>query len=267
MERDLARIAKIIRKDVLTISHRANVGHIGSALSIVDILTVLYFSVLRVNAKKPYDPSRDRFILSKGHAAAALYAVLFRRGFLTKRELSSFCADGGMVGVHPDRMVEKGIECSTGSLGHGLSIGIGMALGLQKRGHHARVFVLLSDAELNEGSTWEAIMFAAHHKLGNLVAVVDVNGSQAFGKTENILALRPLALKWAAFGWDVYEVNGHSLEDISTAFLRVGFQHPSVILAKTVIGKGVDFMENNFVWHYLSLSPEQYIKARQQLRG
>lgn len=267
----LEKAVKKIRRDILEISYRANVGHIGSALCIADILTVLYKKILKINPKKPLDPSRDRFILSKGHAAAALYAMLHQKGFFSRKKLLTFCQDGGVFGVHPEYNPRLGIELSTGSLGHGLSVGTGLALGLRnlkKKGQGPpRVFVLVSDAELNEGSTWEAIMFAAQHKLDNLIVLVDDNHTQALGKTKDILDLQPLLDKWQVFGWEARVVNGHNIKELLAIFRHLPFieKKPSVVIAKTVIGKGVSFMENNFAWHYLSLSTPLYKKALNEI--
>lgn len=260
----LEKKARQIRKDILDISYQAYVGHIGSALSIVDLLTVLYYRVLRLDPKKPLNSRRDRFILSKGHAAAALYAVLCQKGFFSRKKLFTFCQDGGFFGVHPDYHPELGIEFTTGSLGHGLSVAVGLALGLKGK---SRVFVLISDAELNEGSTWEAMMFAGHHQLDNLTVIVDDNGSQALGKTREILDLQPLASKWQAFGWQTKVVDGHDLQSLVAVFSKIPFQtsQPSVLIAKTVIGKGVSFMENNFEWHYWPMTKKLYQKALKEI--
>jgi transketolase len=193
-----------VRRIVLEQSKRANVGHIGSCLSIADVVAAI-FAVLR---GAPDDPDRDRFVLSKGHGALALYAALHLKGSLDSAALETFCEDGTALGVHPEAVVD-GVDFGTGSLGHGLSIGAGAALAARLQKSRRRAFVLLSDAVCNEGSTWEAVMFAAHHRLGNLIAVVDENGQQALGYTNDVLSLSPLAEKWAAFGWGVHEVDGH----------------------------------------------------------
>jgi len=250
-----------VRRIILEQSRRAHVGHIGSALSIADIVAALYGGVLRID--RPDDPARDRFILSKGHAALALYAALFLRHWLTREALDSFCADGGVLGVHPDRGV-PGIEFATGSLGHGLSIGCGSALAARREGSSRRVFVLVSDAECNEGSLWEAVMFAAHHRLDNLVAIVDMNGQQAFGYTDAVLSMTPLAERWRAFGWDVREVDGHdgaSLASTVESLESGAGGAPHVLIAKTRFGKGVSFMEGQIKWHYWPMSPEEYQTA------
>ena len=252
----LEHLAYTVRKDILDISYNAHVGHIGPALSIVDILTVLYFGILRAKA--------DRFILSKGHAAAALFAVLTQKGHITKKALATFCRQGGAFGDHPDFDPNRGIELTTGSLGHGLSVGAGMAIGLSRgagsrsAGPKSRIFVLISDAELNEGSIWEAAMFAGHHRLSNLTAIIDNNGQQAFGKTKEVLDTRPLDKKWQSFGWDVDIVNGHSHTQLSRALAKRSKNKPRVVIANTTAGYGVSFMQRKVDWHYWPMSEKQY---------
>jgi len=263
---DARELAHRIRRGVIEQSKRANVGHIGSSLSITDIIAALFAGPLR--AALPTDPDRDRFILSKGHAALALYAALHEAGRLTDQDLSSFCSDHSALGAHPEHVVE-GVDFSTGSLGHGLSIGAGAALAARLQGSQRTVFVLVSDAECNEGSLWEAVMFAAHHKLSNLVAVVDVNGQQALGYTRDVLNLDPLAARWGAFGWDVHEVDGHDVDIMSTtlADLRRDEGQPHVLLAATTFGKGVSYMESQIKWHYMPISDEEYAGALQELEA
>jgi transketolase len=236
------------------------VGHIGSALSIADIITALYAHVLHIPA--PDDPDRDRFILSKGHAALAVYAALFLRGWLTEETLNTYCANGSLLGVHPEHAL-RGVDFSTGSLGHGLSIGAGAALAARLQRSSRHVFVLVSDAECNEGSLWEAVMFAAHHHLSSLVAIVDLNGQQALGYTDQVLSLSPMAERWRAFGWDVHEVDGHNVTGITEtiADLDLVSGRPHVLIAHTVFGKGVSYMERQIKWHYWPMSVEEYEKA------
>jgi len=252
--------SKTIRRIILDQSKRAGVGHIGCALSVADIIAALYSSALNIN--NPDDPERDRFVMSKGHAALALYAACRLKGWLTKEELDTFCGDGTRLGIHPERAV-KGIDFTTGSLGHGLSIGAGAALaaGLQKSPR--RIFVLLSDAECNEGSVWEAAMFAAHHKLSNLIAIIDLNGQQALGHTKDILNLEPLAGKWKSFGWDAREADGHDVTGLSKTISKLKTEKgpPHVLVARTVFGKGVSFMENKIKWHYSPMSDDEYKQA------
>jgi transketolase len=247
-----------IRQIVIEQSRRADVGHIGSSLSIADILAALFDGPSLGAAD---DPERDRLILSKGHAALALYAALNATGRLDDETLASFCTDGTALGVHPEPTVD-GIDFGTGSLGHGLSLGAGAALGARWQGSRRRVFVLLSDAECNEGSVWEAAMFAGHHRLGNLVAITDLNGQQALGYTRDVLDLSEMAGAWSAFGWDVREVDGHDIEAISDLLReRQGAEQPTLIAAATTFGKGVSFMEGSIEWHYWPLSEEQYRQA------
>jgi len=255
-----------IREIILDQSKRAHMGHIGPALSIADIIAALYGGVLRLSG--PDDPQRDRFVLSKGHAALALYAALYLKDFISQEQLDSFCSDGTQFGVHPEHVV-PGIDFSTGSLGHGLSYAAGAALAARLQNSPRRVFALLSDAECNEGSLWEAILFAGHHRFANLTAIVDANGQQALGQTAAILDLEPFAEKWQACGWQAAEVDGHDVAALSAA-LDAATQDtsgPSVIIAKTACGKGVSFMERQVKWHYLPMSDEDYARARAELQG
>jgi transketolase len=253
-----------ISKIVLEQSKRANVGHIGSSLSIAGILSALYGGVVR--ARGPRDPDRDRFILSKGHAALALYAALHLRGWLSAEQLNTYCADDSLLGVHPDSEL-PGIDFSTGSLGQGLSMGVGAALAARMQKSRRRVYVLLSDAECDEGSLWEAVMFAAHRKLGNLVAIVDLNGQQALGYTKDVLSLEPMSSKWRAFGWDVHELDGHDVGTMVRTIesLPSGVDLPHVLIARTVFGHGVSFMERQIKWHYLPMSQADYQDATQEI--
>jgi transketolase len=253
-----------IRRSVLTCSKRANVGHIGSALSVVDLLAALYGGVLE--ARSESDPARDRLVLSKGHAALALYCTLNATGRLSDELLDSFCVDGSAVATHPEHVLPW-VDFSTGSLGMGLSFGVGAALAARIERADRRAFVLLSDAECNEGSVWEAVMFAAHHRLGNVVALVDVNGQQALGYTREVIDLAPLAQRWRAFGWDVHEVDGHDVEAVTDTLegLTDVEDRPHVLLAKTTFGKGVSYMENEIAWHYMPMSDAQYEQAMSEL--
>ena len=248
-----------MRRIVLAESKRAHVGHIGSALSIVDIVSVLYADVLRI--PDPRDPERDRFVLSKGHAALALYAALTLKGFLSRQELSSYCTDGSLLGVHPERDL-PGVDFTTGSLGHGLSFAAGAALAARLDRSDRRTYALLSDAECNEGSVWEAAMFAGHHRLSSLTAIVDCNGQQALGRTADVLQMEPLADRWQSFGWRPIEVDGHDSGALKTAFAEAAAgESPCAILARTAAGKGVSFMEGQVQWHYLPMTDEQYARA------
>jgi transketolase len=255
-----------IRRSIIEQSKRANVGHIGSALSIADIIAVLFGDAM--NQPSTNDPMRDRFILSKGHAALALYSAMEAKGIITKEQLSTYCGDGSFLGVHPERTL-NGIDISTGSLGHGLSIGAGIALAARMKNQGYRCYVLVSDAECNEGSLWETVMFAAHHRLSNLIAVVDDNGQQALGKTREIINLKPLSDKWRAFGWNVHNVDGHDSVQLRQAFgsAQNTDNGPTVLIARTLSGKGVSFMEGKVEWHYLPLSDKQYSQALFELEG
>ncbi|HMQ34517.1 MAG TPA: transketolase [Chloroflexaceae bacterium] len=251
---------RAIREVILRQSYRAHIGHIGSALSVADILAALYDHVLHI--PDPDDPDRDRFVLSKGHAALALYAALHRQGWLTAAELDTFCGDGTLLGVHPEHAL-RGVDFSTGSLGQGLSMGVGAALAARMSGSARRVFVLLSDAECNEGSIWEAIMFAAHQRLANLVAIVDLNGQQALGYTADVLDLSPMAERWRAFGWDVHTVDGHDITSIvaTIAALNTAAGQPHVLIAHTTFGRGVSYMERQIKWHYWPMNEQEYRQA------
>ena len=236
---------------------RAGVGHIGSSLSISGILAALYGGALRGNG--PDDPDRDRFILSKGHAALALYAALHLRGWISPGELNAYCADGSLLGVHPDSEL-TGVDFSTGSLGHGLPLAVGAAIAARMQGSNRRVFVLVSDAECNEGSLWEAVMLAAHHRLSNLIAIVDLNGQQALGYTRDVISLDPLGAKWQAFGWDVLDVDGHDVPRLVQTIesLPSRAQAPHALIARTVFGHGVSYMQSQIKWHYLPMSQSDY---------
>jgi len=260
-------LATQIRAHVLRMIHRARSSHVGTCLSIADLLAVLYGGILRVNPSQPDWPDRDRFILSKGHGCAAVYAVLAEQGFFPKEWLDTYYLDGSHLAGHITHHGVPGVEASTGSLGHGLSIGCGIALAGKHDKQPYRVFVLLSDGECDEGSTWEAVLFAPHHRLDNIIAVVDYNKIQSLGMVKEILNLEPLAEKWRAFGWAVQEIDGHNLEQIESALLSIPFRQgqPSCIIAHTVKGKGVSFMENQVDWHYNYPNAEQLRQALAEL--
>ena len=263
---DTRTLVRTIRAHVLRMVHRAKASHIGSCLSMADLLAVLYGRTLRVDPNQPAWPDRDRFILSKGHGAAILYAVLAERGFFSTTWLDDYAQDGSLLLGHASHHV-PGVEVSTGSLGHGLSVGCGMALAGKREEKPYRVFVLLSDGELDEGSNWEAILFAPQHRLDNLIAIVDYNKIQSFGSVKEVLDLNPLADKWRAFRWAVREIDGHDHAQIESAFNSVPFEpdKPSVIIAHTVKGKGISFMENQLAWHYKSPNAEQFVQALAEL--
>jgi transketolase len=247
-------------------THRSLASHIGGCLSIADVLAVLYGRILRVDPNNPEWAGRDRLIFSKGHSTAALYAVLAEKGFFPLSWLDHYCQDGSSLIAHVSHHV-PGVEVSTGSLGHGLPIGCGMALAARRDGAESRTFVILSDGELDEGSNWEAILFAAHHQLDQLSAIVDYNKIQSFGTVKEVMNLDPFAEKWRSFGWGVREVDGHDLAALEDSFRRLPLEpdKPSVLIAHTVKGKGVSFMERQLVWHYKSPSDEQLAQALREL--
>ena len=265
--RALSVLAARVRADVVGMSQQAGTAHLASSLSCVDLLVAAYGAVLRIDPRRPVDPDRDRLILSKGHAVSALYAVLARTGFFPANDLEKFNMDGGHLPEQPSPGCVPGVEWATGSLGHGLNVGIGMALAsrIQKRGY--RTFVILSDGECNEGTTWEGAMFAPAHRLNHLTIAVDYNKWQATGRSEDILALKPLAQKWEAFGWDTVEVDGHDLPSLVQAFSTIHPEKPRAIIAHTKKGKGVSFMEDDNNWHYRSPTAEEVVLAEKELFG
>jgi len=255
-----------IRLTILEQAKRAGVGHIGSALSVADIIAALYTGGMDIS--DPDAPNRDRLVLSKGHAALALYAALHQRGWLTREELNTYCEDGSLLGVHPEHRL-RGVDFSTGSLGHGLALGAGAALAARLQGSSRRVFVLLSDGECNEGSIWESAMFAAHQELSNLVVVIDMNGQQALGYTRHVLDLEPMDRRWEAFGWDARVLDGHDVAAMLRAFddLDPVTGPPHVLVARTTFGRGVSFMENQIRWHYFPMSDQEYERAVDEVRS
>lgn len=259
-------LARNIRRLSLQMVARAKASHIGSALSISDIIAVLYSGVLHVNPSEPEMPERDRFILSKGHACVAVYAALAERGFFPLSELESYGQDHSNLMNHVSHKV-PGVEFSSGALGHGLPFGVGKALAA-KRLHMAwRAIVLLSDGEMDEGSNWEAFMFAAHHKLDNLIAIIDYNKLQSLTTVADTLGLEPLAGKLRAFGWSVQEVDGHNHDQLRQALSTAPWEtgKPSILIAHTTKGKGISFMENKVEWHYRSPGLEQLAQALAEL--
>lgn len=258
-----ARLARRIRRHVVTMTSRGKAAHVGSGLSAADLLAVLYGGILRVDPGNPAWPQRDRFVLSKGHGCAAFYAVLAERGFFPVQWLDSFYQNGSRLAGHVTHVGVPGVDVSTGSLGHGLGIACGMALAGKRDGAEHRVFALLSDGECDEGSTWEAALFAPHHGLDNLVAIVDYNGIQSLGHVKEVLDLEPLGEKWKAFGWEIREINGHDLGEIARTLEEIPAKRhrPTCIVAHTVKGKGVSFMEDSLHWHYRNASGEQLRQA------
>jgi transketolase len=262
-------LARTIRANSLRMVHRADASHIGSSLSMADLLAVLYAGVLRIDPSRPQAPDRDRFLLSKGHGAAAVYACLAARGFFPESWLTSYCEDGSRLSGHLTHHEVPGVEVSTGSLGHGLPLASGMALAGMRQRRPYRVFTLLSDGECDEGATWEAALFAPHHKLENLVAIIDYNRIQSFGRVEDVLDLEPFAEKWQAFGWGVRAINGHNHRQIAACLTGLPFERgrPSLLLAHTVKGKGVPFMEDQLEWHYRSPNARQLDEALDAVEG
>lgn len=261
-------IAREIRCSVLTMVKEAGVGHIGGSLSVTDILVALYFKVLNIDPENPEWPDRDRLVISKGHCATAIYSILAERGFFDKRELKSFGLINSNLQVHPDKNKVLGIEASTGALGQGLSIGLGMALAarLNKKAYYT--FVILGDGEIQEGQIWEAAMFASHHEIDNLTAILDYNNVQLMGKVSEIMEVAPVAEKWSSFGWEVSEIDGHDFSQITESLYRAKKVKgkPSIIIANTTKGKGVSFMQNACKWHGSVPTQEEYIKAISEVR-
>lgn len=248
--------------------HDAASGHPGGSLSCMDILTTLYFDEMRVDPNKPHDPDRDRFVMSKGHCSPAVYSVLALRGFFPEEELKMFRSIDGHMSGHVEMHV-PGVDMSTGSLGQGISAAVGMALGGKYNKKNYRVYAIMGDGEIAEGQVWEAMLTAAKFKLDNVCAVVDVNGLQIDGKTEDVMPTEPLDQKFEAFGWHVIKVDGHDYEEIENAFAEAESikGKPTMILAKTVKGKGVSFMENDAGWHGKAPNDEQYAQARAELEA
>jgi transketolase len=264
---DTVRLAAKIRCHVVEMTHRGGSSHVASGLSIADILAVLYGRVMRVDPAAPGDPRRDRFVLSKGHAGAAAYAALAERGFFPVERLKDHYQNGSVFSGHVSHKGVPGVELSTGSLGHGLGVACGMAMAGKRSGAQHRIYVLLSDGECDEGSNWEAILFSGHHKLVNLVAIVDYNKLQSLTTTTETLDLEPFASKWSAFGWHVAEVDGHDHAALEAAFAeaRAEATRPTVLICHTVKGKGVSFMENSVLWHYRSPQGGEYDAAVREL--
>ncbi len=259
--------AKQIRIESLKMVYSAKASHIGGALSMADILAVLYNEILSYNPANPNWSKRDRFLLSKGHACVSLYATLALKGFFPMDVLDTYAQNGSLLLSHSSHKI-PGVEISAGSLGHVLSICCGLAYGAKIKNEPWRTFCLAGDGELNEGSMWEAIMFASHHKLEKLILIIDYNKIQAMGNTNDILNLEPLQLKFENFGWAVREINGHKIDELKNTFSQLPFEKgkPSAIIAHTIKGKGVDFMEDSLAWHYKNPNEEQFLNALNQIK-
>jgi transketolase len=265
----LSAKARMVRTETVRLTSIAKSGHYGSSFSCAEIFAALYYSQMRYDAHNPRWQNRDRFVLSKGHAAIGLYPILADVGFFPQEWLDTFARLGSPLGDHPDMNKIPGIDFGSGSLGHGLSVGVGMGLTARLDRANYRVYVLLGDGEMNEGQVWAAAMSAAHFKLGNLVGIVDRNWVSVDGQTEEVMSPEPLAEKWRAFGWSVCEIDGHDLDAILDAFAGLPAPEsatPTCIIARTVTGKGVSFMEGDFAWHLGYLAPEDEARAMRELK-
>lgn len=267
---ELKAMSRTVRSDIVKMTNKAGSGHPGGSLSATDLLVGLYFGgILRVDPSNPEWKDRDRFILSKGHVAPVLYSVLARKGFFPLEELNTLRQLGSILQGHPHKQSTPGLDCSSGSLGQGLSISNGLAIGFRKQGMDSRVYCLLGDGELQEGQIWEAVMTAAQHKLDNVCAMVDYNRVQLDGDLKDIKDLGDLAAKWHDFGWNVIELDGHDMEQVIDAYkMAMAFKgKPTVLIANTVKGKGVSFMENDCNWHGVAPNAEQLEKALAEING
>lgn len=259
-------LAYKIRKDAINMVHTAHASHIGGVLSCADIVAVLYAYIANCDITNSKNPLRDRIILSKGHNGVAIYAALSEIGFFTVDELNTYGMNGSKFSCHVSHKNVPGVEISTGSLGHGIGVGCGMALNAKLKNLLYKVYVIVGDGECNEGSVWEAAMFAAQYKLNNLTVIIDANGMQAMGKCSDVIDMEPMADKWRTFNWNVIEVkDGHNHNDLKQAFMADAENMPKVIIARTVKGKGVSFMENNILWHYRDPQGEFYKQALKEL--
>ena len=257
----LILISKEVRRNIIEMLYESKSGHPGGSLSCADILTYLYFEKMKVSISNPKEENRDRFVLSKGHAAPALYSVLAEKGFFDKVELKNLRKIGAKLQGHPDAKNIPGVDVSTGSLGQGISNAVGMALGLKHRNSESKVYVILGDGEIQEGLVWEAFMAASHYKLDNLVAILDYNGLQIDGKNEEVMGISPIDDKLKSFGWNVISCDGHNFDDINEAFGQFEKDKPTIVIAKTIKGKGVSFMENQPGWHGQAPNLEQKEQA------
>ncbi|MDE5608860.1 MAG: transketolase [Bacteroidales bacterium] len=268
MSKESIELAKKIRKTSVEMVYKAHASHIGGALSMADILAVLYSDVLNQKPEKPDWGKRDRCLLSKGHACVSFYAVLAHKGYYSVEALDTYAQNGSAFLCHTTHHV-PGIEISAGSLGHGLPIACGIALGAKIKGEEFKTYVILGDGEMDEGSNWEAFLFGAHHKLSNLCVIIDYNKIQSFGNTNDVLCLEPLERKMKNFNWNVVSVDGHDHDALRQAFEAFNCENekPTVIIAHTIKGKGVSFMENSLAWHYKSPDEEQYKQAIKEIVG
>ncbi len=266
--KELKSIARLLRIDVLKMLNEAGSGHTGGSLSAVEIITALYFYKMRHNPKNPKWPDRDRFVLSKGHGAPALYAALARCGYFDFSELMTLRKMGSILQGHPDMNFTPGIDISTGSLGQGLSMANGMALALRLDRRPSRVYVLLGDGEIQEGQVWEAAMAAVHYRLDNLCAIIDYNRLQIDGRVEEVMNIEPIADKWTSFGWEVFLVDGHDFEKIITAFDKAEKvkEKPSLLIARTIKGKGVSFFEDKVEYHGVAPTNDELERALEELK-
>ena len=265
---ELSKVCRQVRRDIITMTANAGSGHPGGSLSAVELMTSVFFNHMRVDPSNPHDPDRDRFVLSKGHAAPCYYAVLAAKGFISRDEYANFRQLHSILQGHPDAKKVPGVDASTGSLGQGVSIAVGMALGAKHLGKDTKVFALVGDGESQEGQIWEAYMAAAHYKLDNLIAFVDNNGLQIDGNIDDVLSPNPIDAKFAAFGWHVLTIDGHDFDAIASALdtAKTVKGQPSAIIMKTVKGKGVSFMENQASWHGSAPNDEQYAVAMAELK-
>ncbi|WP_031475083.1 transketolase [Agathobaculum desmolans] len=259
-------LARRVRIDAVRMVHEHHASHIASALSVVDILTVLYHDIMHINPQNPNMPERDRLVLSKGHAGVAIYATLAEMGFFELERLDQYYSDGSVFSGHVSHKGVPGVELSTGSLGHGVCVAVGMAFAAKRSCKKHRVYAIVGDGECDEGAVWETALFAQQYRLGNLTVIVDHNKMQAMGTCEAVMNLGDLAEKWKAFGWHVISVeNGNNHDQLRKALQSTDDELPTCIIANTVKGKGVSFMENNLLWHYRDPQGDAYIKAMQEL--
>ena len=267
--KDLQEKAKDLRRDIIEMIYRAKSGHPGGSLSIADIMSVLYWKEMNVDPENPKDENRDRFVLSKGHAAPALYAALIEKGYAEKELIPTLRKWHSPLQGHPDMKKLPGVEMSTGSLGQGLSAANGMALSGKIYGKDYRVYTILGDGEIQEGQIWEAAMTAAHYKLNKLIVFLDLNGLQIDGKNSEVMNIEPIDEKFKAFGWNVQKINGHNFDEISKAIdtAKKSKDKPNIIIAKTIKGKGISFMENEAGWHGVAPSQDQLEQALEELNG